>query len=82
LEGNGLKAAAAAIGWNVKVLNFQEANPATLVAALKAGLQYHPVAAFFESVPQSYWQSMQKPYAAIGAVIVDSYDSVAPTGAG
>lgn len=82
LEGQGLQAAATAIGWNVKVLNFQAANPATLVTALKTGLQYHPVAAFFSGVPQEAWQSMQKPYAAIGAVIVDNFLNAAPTGAG
>jgi hypothetical protein len=81
-EGDGLKAAAAAIGWNVKVLNFQAANPATLVSALQTGLQYHPVAAFFSGVPQEAWQSEQKPYAAAGAVIVDNYLATTPSGAG
>ena len=81
-EGDGLKAAAAAIGWNVKVLNFQAANPATLVSALQTGLQYHPVAAFFSGVPQEAWQSEQKPYAAAGAVIVDNYLATTPSGTG
>jgi ribose transport system substrate-binding protein len=81
-EGAGLKAAAAAIGWNVKVLNFQAANPATLVSALQTGLQYHPVAAFFSGVPQEAWQSEQKAYAAAGAVIVDNYLAATPSGAG
>jgi ribose transport system substrate-binding protein len=81
-EGQGLAAAAAKIGWTVKTLNFQAANPATLVTALRTGLQYHPVAAFFSGVPQEAWQSMQKPYAAIGAVLVDNFNDVAPTGAG
>ena len=81
-EGQGLKAAAAAIGWTVKVLNFQAANPATLVSALQTGLQYHPVAAFFSGVPQEAWQSEQKPYAAAGAVIVDNYLASTPSGAG
>jgi ribose transport system substrate-binding protein len=81
-EGDGLKAAAAAIGWTVKVLNFQAANPATLVSALQTGLQYHPVAAFFSGVPQEAWQSEQKPYAAAGAVIVDNYLAATPSGEG
>ena len=81
-EGDGLKAAAATIGWTVKVLNFQAANPATLVSALQTGLQYHPVAAFFSGVPQEAWQSEQKPYAAAGAVIVDNYLAATPSGAG
>jgi hypothetical protein len=81
-EGDGLKAAAAAIGWNVKVLNFQAANPATLVSALQAGLHYHPVAAFFAGVPQQAWQGEQKAYAAAGAILVDNYNSTAPSGVG
>jgi len=81
-EGDGLKAAAAAIGWTVKVLNFQAANPATLVSALQTGLQYHPVAAFFTGVPQEAWQSEQKAYAAAGAILVDDYNATAPTGIG
>jgi hypothetical protein len=77
-----LKAAAAAIGWNVKVLNFQAANPATLVSALQTGLQYHPVAAFFSGVPQEAWQSEQQAYAAAGAILVDNYIATTPTGPG
>jgi hypothetical protein len=81
-EGTGLTAAAAAIGWNVKTLNFQAANPATLVSALQTGLQYHPVAAFFTGVPQEAWQSEQKAYAAAGAILVDDYNATAPSGPG
>jgi hypothetical protein len=80
-EGTGMKAAVAAIGWNVKVLNYQAANPATLVAALQTGLQYHPVAAFFSGVPQEAWASEQKAYAAAGAYLVDTFLPAVPTGA-
>jgi ribose transport system substrate-binding protein len=80
-EGTGMKAAAAAIGWNVKILNYQAANPATLVTALQTGLQYHPVAAFFSGVPQEAWASEQKPYAAAGAYLVDTFLPAVPTGA-
>ena len=80
-EGTGMKAAAAAIGWNVKILNYQAANPATLVSALQTGLQYHPVAAFFSGVPQEAWASEQKAYAAAGAYLVDTFLPAVPTGA-
>jgi ribose transport system substrate-binding protein len=82
IEASGEEAAAKAVGWNVKVLNFQAANPATLVAALQQGLEYHPVAAFFSGVPQADWESEQKAYAAAGAVIVDNFNGTVPTGAG
>jgi ABC-type sugar transport system substrate-binding protein len=81
-EGVGMKAAAATIGWNVKVLNYQAANPATLVTALQTGLQYHPVAAFFSGVPQEAWQSEQKAYAAAGAFLVDNFVATTPSGPG
>lgn len=82
LEGNGIKAAAAAIGWNYKVVNFQAANPATLVAALKTALQYKPVAVFFSGVRQTVWSSVQQSYAQAGAFITENYDATAPSGPG
>ncbi|WP_375476291.1 sugar ABC transporter substrate-binding protein [uncultured Jatrophihabitans sp.] len=82
LEGNGIKAATQAIGWNFKVVNFQAANPATLVAALKTALQYHPVGVFFAGAPQATWASEQSAYAAAGSFITESFDSTAPTGKG
>jgi ribose transport system substrate-binding protein len=81
-EGAGIKAAAAAVGWNVKVLNFQAANPATLVTALKTALQYKPVAAFFSGVPQLAWQSVQQAYAKAGAFITENFDNATPSGPG
>jgi ribose transport system substrate-binding protein len=81
-EGAGVKAAATAIGWNVKVLNFQAANPATLVTALKTALQYQPVATFFSGVPQQAWQSVQQDYAKAGAFITDNFVSATPSGPG
>jgi ribose transport system substrate-binding protein len=81
-EGAGLKAAAATIGWNVKVLNFQAANPATLVTALQTGLQYKPVAAFFSGVPQEAWASAQPAYAKAGAFITENFDHLTPSGPG
>ena len=62
------------------MLNFQAANPATLVSALQTGLQY---TRWRRSCPASRrrpWQSEQKPYAAAGAFIVDNYIAAAPSG--
>jgi ribose transport system substrate-binding protein len=82
LEGAGIKAAAAAIGWTYKVVNFQAANPATLVAALKTALQYKPVGVFFSGVPQQAWASVQQSYAKAGAFITENFDAKAPSGPG
>jgi ribose transport system substrate-binding protein len=81
-EGKGVVAAAKAAGWTAKILNFQAANPATLVAALKEALQYHPVAVFFAGVPQEAWQSVQPLYVAAGSYLVDSFNGAVPAGPG
>jgi ribose transport system substrate-binding protein len=81
-EGQGMNAAAAAIGWTVKTLNFKAADPATLVAALKTALQYNPVGVFFSGAPQVTWASVQPQYAAAHAFITENFDSTAPSGPG
>jgi ribose transport system substrate-binding protein len=81
-EGNGIKAAAAAIGWNYKVVGYQAANPATLVTALTTALQYKPVGVFFSGVPQDAWSSVQQAYVKAGAFITASYLATAPSGPG
>jgi ribose transport system substrate-binding protein len=80
LEGQGLQAAARTVGWNVKILNFQAVNPATLVTALKTALQYHPVATVFSGVPQDVWKFVQPAYKVAGAVIIPSALATEPTG--
>lgn len=82
IEGDGIQAAAKAIGWNFKRLNFKAAEPNTLITALKTALQYHPVASFFAGVPQAVWGSVAKDYAAAGAFITENFEATAPTGAG
>jgi ribose transport system substrate-binding protein len=82
LEGAGIKAAAAAVGWTYKAVNFQAADPATLVAALKTALQYKPVGVFFSGVPQQAWASVQQSYAKAGAFITENFDAKAPSGPG
>jgi ribose transport system substrate-binding protein len=81
-EGQGLDAAAAAVGWTVKTLNFKASDPATLVAALKTALQYKPVGVFFSGAPQVIWKSVQQDYANAHAFITENFDSTAPSGAG
>jgi hypothetical protein len=61
LEGQGLQAAARAVGWNVKIFNFQAVNPATLVTALMTALQYHPVATVFSVFRETSGRSSSPP---------------------
>src|SRR5882757_158594 len=39
----GVQAAGKAVGWNVKLINYNDTQPATLTAAFQQALQYHPV---------------------------------------
>lgn len=71
--GSGIKAAAAAAGWNEKILNFQSANPATLITALKEALQYKPTAVVFSGLPEVLWQSEIPAYQAAGAVMIPMF---------
>ena len=86
-QGNGIEAAAKAIGWQFKRLNFQQANPATLVTALKAALQFnaagdHLVGAFFSGPSQQAYQSVLSDYAKAGAFVSAAYADKAPSGPG
>jgi ribose transport system substrate-binding protein len=81
-QGDGIEAAAAAVGWTFKRLNFQAANPATLVSAMKTALQYKPVGVMFAGAPQATWSSMQDAYQKAGAFIKEDYDATPPSGPG
>ncbi|WIX75659.1 hypothetical protein QRX50_29685 [Amycolatopsis carbonis] len=80
LQGNGVRAAAAAIGWNVKTLNWKQSDPATLVTAMRTALQYHPVAVSFTGLPQELWRTVQPQYKAAGVAIIPSSLPTTPTG--
>jgi ribose transport system substrate-binding protein len=77
LNADGAQAAAAALGWKYKSVPFQLANPASLVAAMKTALQYHPIAVTFTGLPEAVWQSEVPAYAAAHVAIIPS--SVGPT---
>jgi hypothetical protein len=79
-EGDGMRAATQAIGWDLKVLNFKASDPGSLVSALRTALQYKPVGVFFSGVPQAVWNSVQGEYANAGTFITESYDSAASSG--
>ena len=77
-QGDGIKAAAAAIGWTEKTVDWQETNPATFVAAANTALQYHPVAVFFSGEPYAVWSSVVPAYEAAGAIIIPSAEAQQP----
>jgi ribose transport system substrate-binding protein len=69
----GIKAAIAAIGWNLKVIPFQSSNPATLISGLQQALQYNPVAVAFSGLPEVLWQSEIPAYQKAGVVMIPAF---------
>jgi ribose transport system substrate-binding protein len=72
-QADGLKDAAAAIGWNYKEIGYKSADPATLVSALKQALQFKPVAVALSAQPRAVWQSVIPEYKAAGVPIVTGF---------
>jgi ribose transport system substrate-binding protein len=69
----GVAAATAALGWNLKVLTFQNANPSTLTADMDQALSYKPVGVAFTGLPQAVWQSEVAKYKAAGVPLIPAY---------
>lgn len=68
--GQGIAAATKAVGWTDKVITYDSANPATLVAGMKTALQYSPVAVVNSGLPESVWASVVPQYQAAHVPIV------------
>ncbi len=69
----GVKPAVAAAGWKLKVVQYQQANPATVITALKLALNYHPAAVALSGLPEAVWSSEIPAYRAAGVPIIDGY---------
>lgn len=70
--GDGAIAAAQAIGWNIKVIDYQSANPATLVTGFQQALSYKPVAVAETGTGAAVWSSVLPAYKAAGVPIIAS----------
>jgi ribose transport system substrate-binding protein len=82
LETPILAAATTVVGWKLKVLNYQAANPATFLSALTSALQYHPVATTFTAIaPYAVWSSIVPQYKAAGVAIIPLGGMDTPTNA-
>lgn len=69
----GVRQAVKAAGWNLKVVQFQEANPATVLTAFKLALNYHPTAVGLSGLPEAVWSSVIPSYQKAGVAIVAGY---------
>lgn len=72
----GVQAAGKAIGWNVKLINYNDTQPATLVAAFQQALQYHPVGVSLTGTSPALWSSVLPEYKQAGIPIIPA--SVGP----
>jgi len=70
----GMEAAAKAIGWNVKVIGYDQTNVATLISAFNEALLYHPVAVTLTGISESLWQSVIPEYRKAGVSILPNCD--------
>lgn len=71
-EADTLKAVTKAIHWNLKVIPYQSANPATVIAGFQQALQYHPAGVSISGAAESEWASVLPSYAKAGVPIVPS----------
>jgi ribose transport system substrate-binding protein len=62
--------ATAAVGWDLKVINFANSNPASLVSGLRQALEFHPTAVALVGLPVAVWGSVIPDYAKAGVAIV------------
>jgi ribose transport system substrate-binding protein len=72
----GVQAAAKAMGWNVKLINYDDTQPATLTAAFHQALQYHPVGVSLTGTSPALWSSVLPEYKQAGVPIIPA--SVGP----
>lgn len=73
-----MKEATAAVGWNLKTINFQTADPATLVSGLEQALQLNPAAVSLVGLPYAVWQSVIPDYEKAGVPIIPMFTSDVP----
>ena len=67
------KEATDAIGWTLKTIPYQSAEPATLVAAFNQALQDNPVAVTLAAAPEVTWSSVIPAYQKAGVIIIPQF---------
>jgi len=74
VENTSLAQAAALVGWRYKAITYQDANPATLVAAMAQGLQMKPAAVALSGIPEVLWATQYAAYKAAHVPIITGYE--------
>jgi ribose transport system substrate-binding protein len=65
----GVQAAGKAIGWNIKLISYNDAQPATLASAFNQALRYHPVGVSLTGTSPALWSSVLPAYKKAGVPI-------------
>lgn len=65
----GVQAAGKAIGWNIKLVSYNDTQPASLTAAFQQALQYHPVGVSLTGTSPALWASVLPEYKKAGVPI-------------
>lgn len=73
--GDGIVRATEAVGWNSKIINFDNSSPASLGTSLKTALQFDPDVTIFSASNYAAWKSVIPAYKEAGAKLL-------PVGAG
>jgi ribose transport system substrate-binding protein len=68
--GLGLKAATAAAGWKLKIIQYNQANVSAVVTAMQQALALHPVGVALSGLPEAVWQSEEAAYKKAGVSLV------------
>lgn len=69
LISDGTAAAAKALGWNLKIVTYDNNDASSFVTAMQQALQYKPVMVGVISSPYSVWSSMVPVYRKAGVLI-------------
>ena len=77
-EGDALKEATEAIGWDYKSYNYQSADPASLVSAMKQALRTSRPPSAVRSAAHAVWQTVIPDYKSAGIPIVTGYIGTIP----
>ncbi|WP_261566268.1 sugar ABC transporter substrate-binding protein [Frankia gtarii] len=68
--GSAVQEAAGKVGWKAQIVNYDSANPATLISGLKQALRYDPVAVGISGIPEELWKSEEADYEKAGVAIL------------
>lgn len=71
--GKAMEDAVTSLGWEYREISYDQANPATLVNAMREALRYDPAYVGMSGIAPETWASIVPEYKEAGAKIVASY---------